>query len=201
MALLAGILVPSGFAPYGCWPVLLLATSIVFYLTHSADGRTAALRGGLFGIGMFGAGTSWVYVSIHEFGSASPPLAAFMTLLFVLLLATVFIAPLFLVYAKLRDRCKVSTGWQKALLFAGIWVLFEWVRTWLFTGFPWLLQGYSLLDTPFQGWAPVVGVYGLSLLMVVTSSLVVSFFLRSPDYRGAVVASLLTAISWLSLCP
>lgn len=201
LALLAGIVVPVGFAPYEYWPVLLLATGIIFYLTHSADSRTAALRGGLFGIGMFGTGTSWVYVSIHEFGSAPAPLAAFMTLLFVLLLTTVFIAPLFLVYARLRDRYKVSSGWQKALLFAGIWVLFEWIRTWLFTGFPWLLLGYSLLGTPFQGWAPVVGVYGLSLLMVVSSSLIVSFFLRPSSYKGPVVACLLTAMAWAGSLP
>ena len=42
------------------------------------------------------------------------------------------------------------------------WVLSEWLRSWLFTGFPWLYLGYAHLDTPIAGWAPIVGVYGLS---------------------------------------
>ena len=202
LALLAGALFPLGFSPYEYWPVLLLAVGIIFSLTHAAPTRTAIIRGGLFGIGLFGTGTSWVYVSIHEFGSAPAPLAALMTLLFILLLSTVFIIPLFIVYTKLRDRHKVNAGWKQVLLFSGIWVLFEWVRTWFLTGFPWLLLGYALLDTPFQGWAPVTGVYGLSLLMVISSSLLVSFFFRSAQNSPATILTcLLVTAFWAAALP
>lgn len=202
LALLAGALFPLGFSPYEYWPVLLVATGIIFYLTHHADRRAAIVRGGLFGIGVFGAGTSWVYVSIHQFGSAPAPLAVLLTLLFVLLLTSFFIVPLFLVYTKLRDRYNVNVVWQQALLFAGLWVVFEWIRSWFLTGFPWLLQGYALLDTPFQTWAPVTGVYGLSLLLVVTACLVTALLIDFRRFKvAAVIVCFLTASTWIAALP
>ena len=202
MAAFAGALFPLGFSPYEFWPVLLLASGCIFYLTHQTDMRTTLIRGGLFGTGLFGAGTSWVYVSIHEFGSATPPLAALLTLSFVLLLTCVFIIPQFYTYNRLKQRFCIDKTWQKALLFSGLWVLFEWFRTWFLTGFPWLLQGYALLGTPFQGWAPVVGVYGLSLLMVMTASLITSVFIdRFRFHKGQVVAVGCTTLAWLSALP
>ena len=69
---------------------------------------------------------------------------------------------------------QVQFSWKQAVLFSGLWTVFEWVRSWLLTGFPWLLQGYSLLDTPIRSWAPITGVYGLSLLMVLTATLITS---------------------------
>ncbi|OED48644.1 apolipoprotein N-acyltransferase [Endozoicomonas sp. (ex Bugula neritina AB1)] len=202
LALFAGALFPLGFSPYEYWPVLLVATGIIFYLTHHADCRTVCLRGGLFGTGIFGAGTSWVYVSIHQFGSAPAPLAALLTLFFVLLLTSVFIIPLFLAYTKLRDRYHISPVWQQALLFSGLWVLFEWVRSWFLTGFPWLLQGYSLLDTPFQAWAPITGVYGLSLLMVTSACLMTALLIDSRHFKTeGIFTCLLTTLVWLGSFP
>ena len=47
---------------------------------------------------------------------------------------------------------------------------FEWVRTWLLTGFPWLFAGYASIDTPVAGWAPITGVFGVSLLIALTAA-------------------------------
>ena len=192
LALLAGALFPLGFSPFDFWPVLLLATGVGFYLSRTLPVKSATFRGFLFGLGIFGSGTSWVYVSIHQFGSAPIPLAASLTALFVACLALLLIAPLFFLYAKLRDRFEVQSAFQQALLFSGLWVLFEWSRSWLLTGFPWLLQGYSLIDSPFQSWAPVVGVYGLSLLLVLTASLTVAAIISDKRSRIASIAGLVS---------
>lgn len=202
MAALAGVLFTFAFSPYDYWPVLLLASGCIFFLTQKEALRPALVRGSMFGVGLFGSGTSWVYVSIHEFGSAPVPLAIALTLLFTLFLTSIFITPLFLAYVKLRDRYKVATTWQRAFLFAGVWVLFEWFRTWFLTGFPWLLQGYALLDTPFQGWAPVTGVYGLSLLLITTACLLTSVLIdKCRLSAGQVIALVSIAAAWLISLP
>ena len=201
LTLVAGALFPLAFSPFDYWPVLLLATAAGFYLCRTETLAMAALRGLLFGIGIFGAGTSWVYVSIHQFGSAPVALAGLLTLLFVLLLATCFVMPLFAGYAKLRDRFKITSPWQQALLFSGLWVLFEWSRSWFLTGFPWLLQGYSLLDTPFQSWAPVVGVYGLSMLLVLTATLLTAACVTKGNRKPALTALVLPVFAWVGAIP
>ena len=57
------------------------------------------------------------------------------------------------------------------LAFAALWTLFEWWRGWMFTGVPWLALGYSQVDSPLGGFAPVVGVYGVSLITAACSAL------------------------------
>ena len=199
LSLALGATVTLGFAPFDLWPVPMVAIAAVFLLTRTLDIKQSALTGFMFGAGMFGAGTSWIYVSIHEFGAASPALAGFLTLLFVMAVAAVMIMPLFMAYSWLNQRRDKRPAWQQALMFTGLWVIFEWIRSWLFTGFPWLLTGYTLLDTPFSGLAPVTGVYGLSLLLVMTGCLLASLLIpnkkRIPKNR--LVGSVL---SGLALC-
>ncbi|OED45013.1 apolipoprotein N-acyltransferase [Endozoicomonas sp. (ex Bugula neritina AB1)] len=190
LSLLLGATVTLGFAPFDVWPVPMVAIAAVFLLVRTLPVRQSASTGFLFGAGMFGAGTSWIYVSIHEFGAASPLLAGFLTLAFVLAISALLIMPLFIIYSWLSQRRQKQPAWQQALMFAGLWVIFEWVRSWLLTGFPWLLTGYSLIDTPFAGLAPVTGVYGLSLLLVTTGCLLASIII--PKNRRP--ASLLSAI-------
>lgn len=194
LSLLLGATVPLGFAPYDLWPVSGVAIAAVFLLARTLPVKPSALTGFLFGIGMFGAGTSWIYVSIHQFGSASPLLAGFLTLLFVLGISALFIAPLFAIYSWLNQRRKKQPAWQQALMFAGLWVIFEWIRSWLLTGFPWLLTGYALIDTPVAGLAPVTGVYGLSLLLVTTSCLLFSIIIPKHRFSACVFSAVALCI-------
>lgn len=200
LALAAGAAMPLGFSPFDLWPVPMLAIGIIFLLTRTLPVRVATLCGLLFGIGMFGAGTSWIYVSIHEFGAASPMLAGLLTGLLVLGISALMIMPVFLLYSGLNQR-KARQGagnklhpWQQALLFSSLWVLFEWVRSWLLTGFPWLLSGYALLDTPFADLAPVTGTYGLSLLMVTTACLLFALMIPAKQQRTPNRIALLIAL-------
>ncbi len=201
LSLAAGALVPLGFSPFDIWPVPMLAIGIIFLLTRTLPVRLATRCGLLFGTGMFGAGTSWIYVSINEFGAAAPLLAALLTGLFVLFIAALMIMPVFLLFSWLNQRYaeRKWLPWQQALLFSGLWVLFEWVRSWLLTGFPWLLFGYALLDTPFAALAPVTGVYGLSLLMVTTACLLFALVIPSrkkTTRTGNVIALVVVLVCW-----
>jgi len=156
----AGALLPLAFAPFGWFwlaPLLLLA---LFGSWYGQAPREAAWRGFCFGFAAFLCGTWWVYISVRVFGEAPAWLAVF------LLLALVAIMGLFL----------ALTGWLAAraadghaglawgLAFPGAFTLVEWVRGWVFTGFPWLSVGYAHTDGPLAAWAPVVGVYGVTLV-------------------------------------
>ena len=172
----------AGFAPLYLFPLPIVAIALMIGLLRRADkpGRAAAL-GGWFGLGFFLTGVSWVYVSLHNFGAMPAPLAALATLLFCAFLA-LFPAGAAYGYAKLT-----APPWVKlVLLLPSLWMLAEWVRGWIFTGFPWLTLGYSQVPvSPLSGYAPVVGVYGVSLLTVMSAGLIVMVIDR---YRSPVSA-------------
>ncbi|BCO31571.1 apolipoprotein N-acyltransferase [Thiohalobacter sp. COW1] len=165
LALAAGAALPLAFAPFSIAPLAILLPALLLALLPERRPRRALGLGYLFGLGCFGVGVSWVHISIHVFGGTPLVAAILVAALLVAFLAlfpalaawlTVWLAPL--------------VGWPRYLLAApAAWVLSEWLRGWLFTGFPWLLAGYTQLDTPLAGYAPVLGVHGVGLLLLVTA--------------------------------
>jgi apolipoprotein N-acyltransferase len=164
LALLVGALMPLAFAPLGLWPLAVVALAVLFGL-WARDPRRQAWRGGLFGLGMFGAGVYWLYISIHEFGNAPLALAAGLTLVLVAFLA-LFPALVGLIAARIPP-----TPFNRIVTWPAAWVLVEWVRGWILTGFPWLAVGYSQIDTPLAGYGPVLGVYGVGWALVLSAAL------------------------------
>ena len=168
-AFAAGIAAVAGFAPMRWWPLLPLALALVFRLWLGTDSpRRAALIGYAFGCGYFGAGVSWLYVSLHDFGAMPAPLAALATALYCGYLA-LFPA----LVGSLQARLGASPSLRLLLLVPALWTLAEWTRGWLLTGFPWLTAGYSQIDTPLAGFAPLAGVYGVSFATVLLAGLIV----------------------------
>ena len=194
IALLAGAALPFAFAPWYLWPVAFVSPMVLFVLLQGMSPVVARKTGFLFGLGFFGHGVHWIYFSLHLFGAAIAPLAAFMTLLFVAVLS---LFPLFVChcYAVLTSRlnvCHQPYSVVAALLFTTLWILFEWIRGWLFGGFPWLLVGYSQTPSWFGRYAPVFGVYGVSVAVVLISTLVVNVA-ASRDVLQRIVSGLIAA--------
>lgn len=169
LALLAGALLPLAFAPVAWFPLALVSPALLFITWLSVTPRRALLRGYLFGLGQFGAGVSWVYVAIHDFGYASIFLAGFLTALFVAFLA---LFPALMGYFAVRFF-PLTDNKKTLLVFPAAWTLFEWLRGWIFTGFPWLNIGYSQIDAPLAGIAPLLGVYGVSWVTVLSAALLI----------------------------
>lgn len=165
LALAAGGVLPLAFAPFHWALVAVLSVALLFLLWRQVAPRRALWRGWLFGVGMFGVGTSWIYVSIHLYGNASAPLAGFLTALFVVVLAGFPAAAGGLARRFGGGLLGLAVG------FPAWWTLLEWVRDWFLTGFPWLSLGYSQLNTPLGGLAPVLGVYGVSAATALTAGL------------------------------
>ncbi|XOV84662.1 MAG: apolipoprotein N-acyltransferase [bacterium] len=179
MALVLGAIYSLGFAPFDFWPLTLLAIGGLYYLlafpAAQRSARSAALQAWLFGLGQYAVGASWVYVSIHVYGNAPPPLALFMVALFVMVLALLFVMPLGWFFHQLGT---VPGSWASVFAFVALWVLLDWLSTWLFTGFPWLLPGYAGLDTPIQGFAPIFGVLGTGLVMCLSATALAAMVLN-----------------------
>ncbi|GLX13560.1 apolipoprotein N-acyltransferase [Pseudomonas straminea] len=171
IALLAGALTTLALAPYGIWPLALLSIALLYRGLRALTPRQAAWRGWWYGFGLFASGTSWVYVSIHDYGAASPPLAAFLTLGFVAGLGLFFALATWL-WALCLRRDSAPLG--DALAFAALWVAQEAFRGWFLTGFPWLYAGYSQLDGPMAGLAPIGGVWLLSFALALSAALLVN---------------------------
>lgn len=159
-ALLAGAVNTFAFAPFGAWPLAVLSPLALYWLLRGLDACAAARRGFWYGFGFWLAGVCWVYVSIHVYGYTPVAMAVFLTVAFAVLLATMFFAWWTALYAWL------ARGALRPWLFVALWVLAEWVRSWLFTGFPWLYQGYAFIDTPLANYAPLGGVLLVNVVVL-----------------------------------
>ncbi|MGB5338636.1 MAG: apolipoprotein N-acyltransferase [Gammaproteobacteria bacterium] len=180
--LLAGVLSVAAFAPFGWYPVVFFALAILFNQWLNDTPRQAFLHGALFGLGFFGAGVSWVYVSVQVYGHVAVLPALLVTILFVLVLA---LFPALLGYV-LRKAFAADTWAVLVLVFPAGWTLSEWLRGWVFTGFPWLNLGTGQIDSLLAGYAPVLGVYGTGWAVALTAAALLAALRRQQ-----VVASVL----------
>jgi apolipoprotein N-acyltransferase len=159
LACLSGVLLTFAYAPFSFWLLTIIGlTSFVYLLTQSQKHQGFKL-GFAFGLGWFGAGISWVHVSIADFGGI--PLVGSLGLMF-LLSAYLALFPAFTCY--FLTKFFAIRLWPLSLPF--IWLFAEWTRSWLFTGFPWLSLGYSQISSVFSGWFPIVGEFGVTGLVV-----------------------------------
>lgn len=168
LAFAAGAAMVAGFAPLGLWPLAILAPAALVHLWLGAPhAARAALVGFAFGLGLFGVGVSWVYVSLNRFGGMPAPLAALATLGFCCVLALYPAAVGYLQARLIRGDAR-----RACIAIPVLWTLSEWLRGWLLTGFPWLATGYAFAPSPLAGFAPLGGVYAVTLAAWIAAGLV-----------------------------
>lgn len=189
-ALVAGAIYPLGFAPLSFWPFTLLSIALLYVLLQQ---QSKIIRIGLgYGLGFFGVGTSWVYVSIHEFGHASVLLAFFLTVLFSLYLS---LYPLLMVWLYRRLKTPVYSLLSISA-FCWLWLFTDLLRGWIFSGFPWLYAGYSFIDSWLVCWAPLVGVHGITLLSLISAICAVMLMGRHRSRNTKIIAMISLVIFW-----
>jgi apolipoprotein N-acyltransferase len=165
LALVAGAIFPLGLAPLDAWPLIPISMALLLLLLEGQTPSRAFWRAFLYGMGFNGVGVSWVYVSIHFYGGTPVWLALLGTVLFCAFLSLLLFALPFWAFRRLQmDRYALLT-------FPALWVLIEWSKSWLLSGFPWLWAGYGFIDSPLSGLAPVAGALGLSLVAAVSAVL------------------------------
>jgi apolipoprotein N-acyltransferase len=187
----AGALLACAFAPFGIWPLALLCPAVLVALWDGATPRRAAALGFAFGAGTFTAGTYWLYISIHGFGQAPVWLALVLMAGLVAIMGAYHAA---LGYAVAR-WLPARGAWRWLVGIPAAWLLVEWFRGWFLSGFSWLSLGYAFTDTWLARFAPLGGVYGLSLLaLLVAGSLVMA--IRARGARERVLSAAAALAPW-----
>ena len=169
-SLLLGGLCIFGFAPYYVFILPILSIAGLFYLWELTNSpKEAAKLGFAFGLGFFIAGVYWIYISLHDVGGMPFWMAGFATFCLCAFLA---LFPALVGFLAKRSNRLLTTA-------AIVWVLAEWVRSWIFTGFPWLSIGYSQVPfSPLAGYAPILGAFGVSAACTISASLLAAIYLN-----------------------
>ncbi len=189
LTLLSGASLTFAFAPFDLWPVTFLAVATAIY--QLARSNRGFLTGWLFGFGWFGAGISWVHVSIADYGGL--PLFASIALM-ALLSAYLALYPALAFW--LTKRYFTAKLWPLALPF--FWFIAEWLRSWVLTGFPWLSLGYSQINSPLSGWVPVIGETGVTSLIILLSSVLAVSHLKLHWLRLSLIYSVVLLSGYIA---
>ncbi|HEX3063382.1 MAG TPA: apolipoprotein N-acyltransferase, partial [Usitatibacter sp.] len=183
-AFVAGAVAVAGFAPFYLWPLPIACLAALFALWgRESSPRRAFAAGYAFGLGFFLVGVSWIYVSLHDYGGMPMVLTALAVLIFCAYLA------LFPALAGwLAVRFVREAAWKLAAAPAAF-ALAEWLRGWLFTGFPWLSMGTSQApSSALAGYAPLAGTYGVTFMAGIVAAAFAALLLRTGSLavRGAI---------------
>jgi len=166
IAFVIGAATTLAFAPFG-WsivaPVLLIP---LLYICLTVSPRDAAMHAFWYGFGLFLTGTYWIYISVHVFGNAALWIALLLMVGLALIMAAITSLGGWLI-----ARLSQGEEWLMLFIAPAAWVIVEWLRGWVLTGFPWMAIGYGQIDTGYAGWAPVLGVYGVTFMVAIAVGL------------------------------
>ena len=169
----------------------MLSIALLFSLWLISTPRESILSGLFFGLSFFGVGVSWMYISLNTYGGMPPSIAGFSIFLGIVVIS---------LYPALCGWLQsLFSGWnitlRLSILMPSLWILTEWLRGWLFSGFPWLSTGYAYLDTPLSNFAPIGGVYLVGYLALLTIGSLVAV-LRNATVANGALTFLLIAV-WI----
>ncbi|MEO6717542.1 MAG: apolipoprotein N-acyltransferase, partial [Novosphingobium sp.] len=186
-----GVLAALGFEPTHLWPLTLLALAgLMALVARAATGKEAALLGWLFGVGHFTLGNNWI-ATAFTFQAKMPFWMGWIAVVGLAMFLAIYPA---LVALFTWRWCRTNYG---ALVagFAGSWIITEWLRSWVFSGFAWNPLGMAALG-PFSRpglavLAPWLGTYGLSgVVVLLAGAWLIALLRRRVDWRGALLVLL-----------
>lgn len=187
--LICGALTVFAFAPFSVWPVAIISLAALFAAVSQMSFQESLYYGWLYGAGLFFAGVHWTFYPIGVYGTGGIMGGVTLTLLFGIFMG------LFPAIA-----IALTTAWKRypllrlLVVLPVMWCLVEWSRTWLFTGFPWLIYGYSLIDSPAAALAPAGGVLAASLLLSFSAAAVAAIWVVASRWKWLFV--LVVVIVW-----
>ena len=161
LVFLLGALTTLGFAPYFVWPVVLVSTALLFSFINKAKIKETLALGFWFGAGLGAVSMHWLTTALMIDGGRFELLCPFVWIGFGLFFGIFWAIPSGI--SALYPR-----GIRRWLAFTGAYVFFEWIRSWILTGFPWNPLGNIWDYNAVLQVASVVGVYGLGGVTLLT---------------------------------
>lgn len=192
---IAGALQTLTFSPFHLWWLGPVSLFLILLVALDLPANRLFKAGWLVGLGLFASGASWIYISISEHGNTSTAIAVVLMVLFIAGLA-LFHGLAFWFWGKLAKASLV----RRLILFPAIWVLGDWLRSWLLTGFPWLYLGTAHTDGPLGGLAPLTGVHGVTFWIALTAAVAYGawWLVREGRHKAAAFAVTLTVLPWIA---
>lgn len=169
IALLAGAIFSFALAPYYYWWIAILSPALLYASLMNRNAKQAFLIGWAYGFGLWSIGAFWLYTSIHVYGDTNQYLSLLMIAIMAIVMG-LFTAVQTWVYRRFFP--------ETPLTFAPLWVFFEWAKTWVFTGFPWLFVGYAFTERFLDSYAPLFGIFGVTFIVVLIASALVEILNR-----------------------
>jgi len=189
-----GVVSASGFQPLALWPLALFAMGgFALVVARSSGWRQAAWLGWLFGMGHFTFGNNWI-ATAFTYQSNMPAILGWAAVP----LLSIYLA-IYPALASSAARALVAGRPIRAIApaLAGTWIIAEWLRSWVLTGYAWNPFGIALLgpfDRPgLAALAPWMGTYALSGLAVLIAAAIALMLLERRFVLACLVALLLGA--------
>ena len=166
-AFLAGLVSACGFQPIGLWPLIPLGVAVLLWLVARAPRlRDALAIGWWFGLGQFVLGLNWI-ATAFTYQAAMPAWLGWVAVVLLSLYLAIYPAAAAGIAWRYGRRDRLAL----VLWLAAAWIVTEWLRASLFTGFPWNPAGVALLATPVARLSTLIGTYGLSGVTVLIGGL------------------------------
>ncbi len=158
ISLFSGAIFSFALAPYHYWWLAILSPALLYACLRQRSARQAFFIGWAYGFGLWVVGAFWLYTSIHVYGDTNAVLSVLMIVAMALLMG---------LFSALQTWLYRRFFPETPLTFAPLWVFFEWAKTWVFTGFPWLFVGYAFTERLLDNYAPLFGIFGVSFVAII----------------------------------
>lgn len=195
-SVVAGCLTTLAFAPFDLTWLIFFTVALAFYLWDKLSAKQALISGWLFGLGLQCTGVSWIYYSLHVHGSAPVFFAIILVFLLCCYLSIYTALAAYAVNRYLPD----NPALRFLLFYPASWVVFEWLQGYVMTGFSWMQLGYTQIDLPLSGFAPLLGNHAISGLIAVCAGAMALLYKQRHGLttKGSAVVISSVMLLWLS---